>query len=116
MQRQPSFAYQAVYRYLSQWIDNAASDQEQRLPSLRELALRLKVSLSTTKYAYALLEDEGRIHSRPRQGYFTRAVAAPLPTAGADLLDNLYAQARQPDTWPCAAMPRRCCCPWSSRC
>ncbi|WP_265532271.1 aminotransferase-like domain-containing protein [Pseudomonas saponiphila] len=97
MQRQPSFAYQAVYRYLSQWIDNAASDQEQRLPSLRELAQRLKVSLSTTKYAYALLEDEGRIQSRPRQGYFTRALAAaPLPEAGADLLDNLYAQARQP--------------------
>ncbi|MCU1765150.1 PLP-dependent aminotransferase family protein [Pseudomonas protegens] len=97
MQRHPSFAYQAVYRYLSQWIDNAASDQEQRLPSLRELAQRLKVSLSTIKYAYALLEDEGRICSRPRQGYFTRALAAAtVPEAGEDLLDNLYAQARLP--------------------
>ena len=97
MQRHPSCAYQAVYRYLSQWIDNAASDQEQRLPSLRELAQRLKVSLSTIKYAYALLEDEGRICSRPRQGYFTRALAAAtVPEAGEDLLDNLYAQARLP--------------------
>ncbi|ROL80023.1 GntR family transcriptional regulator [Pseudomonas protegens] len=97
MSRDQPFAYQAVYRYLLQWLDSVASDQEQRLPSLRELALRLKVSLSTIKYAYALLEDEGRICSRPRQGYFTRAmVSAALPVAGPALLDDLYAHARQP--------------------
>nr|BFD44377.1 PLP-dependent aminotransferase family protein [Pseudomonas sp. FFPRI_1] len=91
------FAYQAVYRYLLQWIDNAGPGEEQRLPSLRELAQRLDVSLSTTKYAYALLEDEGRIHSRPRQGYFTRvAPAVPLADTGRSLLDDLYAHARQP--------------------
>ncbi|NBF03651.1 aminotransferase class I/II-fold pyridoxal phosphate-dependent enzyme [Pseudomonas sp. Fl5BN2] len=97
MSREQPFAYQVVYRYLLQWLDSVASDQEQRLPSLRELAQRLKVSLSTTKYAYALLEDEGRICSRPRQGYFTRVRGpAPLTETGPALLDNLYAQARQP--------------------
>ncbi|MBK5537131.1 PLP-dependent aminotransferase family protein [Pseudomonas sp. TH05] len=96
MSRETPFAYQAVYRYLVEWIDNA-SEAEQRLPSLRALALRLKVSISTIKHAYALLEDQGRIQSRPKQGYF-RVPLAPsqLPVDGPSLIDSVYAQARQP--------------------
>jgi hypothetical protein len=32
---QSSYTYQAVYRYLLDWIEAAPSDVEQRLPSLR---------------------------------------------------------------------------------
>jgi DNA-binding transcriptional MocR family regulator len=89
------FAYQAVYRYLVEWIDVAQGGQ--KLPSLRQLALRLGVSVSTTKYAYALLEDEGRIYAKPKLGYFIRSTPAPLPTENApDLLDQVFASARQP--------------------
>lgn len=95
MARTGSFAYQTVYRYLLEWLDSAGA--EQRLPSLRALALRLNVSVSTTKYAYALLEDEGRIYAKPKQGYFSRpALITRLEPHGRSLLENVYAYARQP--------------------
>ncbi|MCB2253158.1 PLP-dependent aminotransferase family protein [Pseudomonas chlororaphis] len=95
MSREKPFAYQAVYRYLVEWLDGACA-VEQRLPSLRALALRLKVSVSTTKYAYGLLEDEGRIYARPKQGYFSRPVPAPGLATDTDLAERVYAYARQP--------------------
>ncbi|MFJ4246621.1 PLP-dependent aminotransferase family protein [Pseudomonas sp. NPDC089741] len=95
--RDTSFAYQAVYHYLIGLIEAASGAGEQKLPSLRQLALRLGVSVSTTKYAYALLEDEGRIYAKAKFGYFTRAVAsAPLSATSASLLDSVFASARQP--------------------
>lgn len=59
-QRETDFAYQAVYRYLTSLISEPVSDRRVRLPSLRELAERLGVSISTIQYAYSLLEKEGR--------------------------------------------------------
>ncbi|MGX5794937.1 aminotransferase-like domain-containing protein [Pseudomonas sp. E2-15] len=91
------FAYQAVYRYLVELIDAGPTQGERKLPSLRQLAARLGVSVSTTKYAYALLEDEGRIYAKPKFGYFTRSLPAPLLTQGSpSLLDQVFAHARQP--------------------
>jgi len=92
-----AFAYQEVYHYLLGLIEAASGTTEQKLPSLRQLALRLGVSVSTTKYAYALLEDEGRIHARARFGYFTRSMpAAPVAASSGNLLDSVFASARQP--------------------
>ena len=91
------FAYQAVYRYLVELIAASPAHPEQKLPSLRQLAQRLGVSVSTTKYAYALLEDEGRIVARPKFGYFIKAPPAPLPEEDApSLLDQAFACARTP--------------------
>ncbi|MGR3886358.1 aminotransferase-like domain-containing protein [Pseudomonas sp. 1152_12] len=92
-----AFAYQAVYRYLVELIEAGPVDVERKLPSLRQLAKRLGVSVSTTKYAYALLEDEGRIYAKPKFGYFTRLLPAPLLIEGSPcLLDLVFANARQP--------------------
>ncbi|BBP70560.1 GntR family transcriptional regulator [Pseudomonas sp. Seg1] len=92
-----TFAYQAVYRYLVGLIETTSVKGEQKLPSLRQLAQRLSVSVSTTKYAYALLEDEGRIYARPKLGYFTRSTPAPLPNdRSTNLLDSAFFNARQP--------------------
>jgi DNA-binding transcriptional MocR family regulator len=90
------FAYQAVYRYLVELIDASPSSGERKLPSLRQLAERLGVSVSTTKYAYALLEDEGRIYARPKQGYFIRAMISTATSTETNLLDQVFANARQP--------------------
>jgi DNA-binding transcriptional MocR family regulator len=49
--RETDFAYQAVYRYLAQLIDEPVNDARVRLPSLRQLAERLNVSISTIQYA-----------------------------------------------------------------
>lgn len=91
------FAYQAVYRYLVELIAASPAQPEQKLPSLRQLAQRLGVSVSTTKYAYALLEDEGRIVARPKFGYFIKAAPAPpLESDTPSLLDQAFAHARTP--------------------
>lgn len=84
------FAYRKVYRYLEALIEQAAGVGTCRLPSLRELSRRLRVSLATVQSAYSLLEEEGRVHCLPRSGYYVQnggkdqAVALarqpPLPT------------------------------------
>ncbi|MFV3290497.1 aminotransferase class I/II-fold pyridoxal phosphate-dependent enzyme [Pseudomonas sp. NY11955] len=66
------FAYRKVYRYLEALIDQAVSDDLHRLPSLRALSRRLRVSLATVQSAYSLLEEEGRVHCRPRSGYYVQ--------------------------------------------
>lgn len=49
-----------------------------RLPSIRRLALALKVSPSTVVEAYERLVAEGAIHSRPGSGFYVASQAAPL--------------------------------------
>jgi DNA-binding transcriptional MocR family regulator len=66
------FAYQVVYRYLVALIDEAERGGQPRLPSLRALSRRLRVSLATVQAAYSLLEHEGRVRSVPKSGYFAQ--------------------------------------------
>lgn len=43
---------------------------EEKLPSKRELAEHLSISVITVENAYAMLEEEGYIHSKPRSGFY----------------------------------------------
>ncbi|AMS21891.1 GntR family transcriptional regulator [Pseudomonas synxantha] len=96
-ERQADFAYQAVYRYMINLINEVSLETPVKLPSLRQLSTRLNVSISTIQYAYSLLEKEGRVYSVAKSGYFAWPVAAnPQLMAGADLLERLYAAARRP--------------------
>lgn len=96
-ERRVDFAYQAVYRYMINLINDVSTDARVKLPSLRQLAGRLNVSISTVQYAYSLLEKEGRIYSVAKSGYYAWPLSAnPLAGAGGDLLDRLYAAARRP--------------------
>ncbi len=89
------FAYQAVYRYLTQLISEPSNQGPVRLPSLRQLAERLNVSISTIQYAYALLEKEGRVYSVAKSGYFAQATSTIMPPGrGSDLLETVYVNAR----------------------
>jgi DNA-binding transcriptional MocR family regulator len=95
--RETDFAYQAVYRYLTTLINELGADARVRMPSLRQLADRLNVSISTIQYAYSLLEKEGRVYSIAKSGYY----ALPVPCVGTlgggnDLLETLYVNARRP--------------------
>lgn len=67
------FAYRKVYRYLEALIDEAPIAGPCRLPSLRALSRRLRVSLATVQSAYSLLEEEGRVRCLPRSGYYVQA-------------------------------------------
>src|SRR5471032_3071831 len=92
------FAYQAVYRYLVSLISEVETDARVRLPSLRQLAVRLNVSISTIQYAYSLLEKEGRVYSVAKSGYYSLPVASMGPmTSGNDLLETVYAYASRPE-------------------
>ncbi|WP_085683702.1 MULTISPECIES: PLP-dependent aminotransferase family protein [unclassified Pseudomonas] len=93
--RETDFAYQAVYRYLTQLINEPGNQGAIRLPSLRQLAERLSVSISTIQYAYALLEKEGRVYSVAKSGYFAQPTSAFMtPGRGGDLLETVYVNAR----------------------
>jgi DNA-binding transcriptional MocR family regulator len=92
------FAYQMVYRYLLRLTNELSAGPAVRLPSLRLLARRLRVSISTVQSAYSLLEKEGRICSVPKSGYF--ALPNPrhdVPLEGDDLFTRFHAGARRPD-------------------
>ncbi len=54
-----------------------------RLPSIRQLAAKMKVSPSTVVEAYARLAAEGTIRSRPGSGYYVARATAPLVLAEA---------------------------------
>jgi DNA-binding transcriptional MocR family regulator len=96
--RQTDFAYQAVYRYLISLISEVGTDARVKLPSLRQLADRLNVSISTIQYAYSLLEKEGRIYSVAKSGYYALPVSSNSTfSSGNDLLETLYLSARRAD-------------------
>lgn len=96
-ERQADFAYQAVYRYIISLIGEVSTDARVKLPSLRQLATRLSVSISTIQYAYSLLEKEGRVYSVAKSGYYAWPIPTQPPTwTGGDLLDRVYAAARRP--------------------
>ncbi|AMW83784.1 hypothetical protein AK972_2984 [Pseudomonas yamanorum] len=95
--RQTDFAYQAVYRYMINLINEVGTDARVKLPSLRQLSERLNVSISTIQYAYSLLEKEGRVYSVAKSGYYAWPVLNKPPgSSGGDLLERLYAGARRP--------------------
>ncbi|MGE1155220.1 PLP-dependent aminotransferase family protein [Pseudomonas kitaguniensis] len=91
------FAYQAVYRYMINLINEVSTDTRVKLPSLRQLSLRLNVSISTIQYAYSLLEKEGRVYSVAKSGYYVWPLASnPMAMPSGDLLERLYVAARRP--------------------
>ncbi|MBT2341178.1 MULTISPECIES: aminotransferase-like domain-containing protein [Pseudomonas] len=95
--RETDFAYQAVYRYLTTLINELGVDTRVRLPSLRQLAERLNVSISTIQYAYSLLEKEGRVYSIAKSGYYALPVPCVANLGGdGDLLETLYVNVRRP--------------------
>jgi DNA-binding transcriptional MocR family regulator len=98
MDNKTDFAYQMVYRYLLRLTNEISTGPAVRLPSLRLLARRLRVSISTVQNAYSLLEREGRICSVPKSGYY--ALPNPChdaPCEGDDVFTRFHAGARRTD-------------------
>lgn len=93
---QPGFAYQSVYRYLSALIDAGEPGVPFKLPSLRLLAERLGVSVSTIQTGYTMLEREGRVYAVAKSGYYARPSASSAPARdGADLLQRIQTAQRR---------------------
>ena len=62
--------YDQIYAQIRQLILSGRLAEGEALPSLRELARELRISVITTKRAYEDLERDGFIHSVPGKGSF----------------------------------------------
>jgi GntR family transcriptional regulator/MocR family aminotransferase len=62
--------YEQLYAAVAGAIREGALRHGEKLPSKRELCVRLGVSRSTVEAAYELLLAEGYVESRPRSGYY----------------------------------------------
>ncbi|MEI9431809.1 aminotransferase-like domain-containing protein [Mesorhizobium sp. Cs1299R1N3] len=71
--------YQQLAESLATPIRAGTFTRGERLPSVRELAGRRRVSIGTVLQAYRVLEDARLIEARPRSGYFVAARPASLP-------------------------------------
>ena len=80
--------YQQIQCFLREQIQSGALLPETRLPASRELSTSLGVSRVTVTNAYAELEAEGLVNSRPGSGTFVSPPPAELPEPSSDHLSN----------------------------
>lgn len=74
--------YEYLYRCIKADISSGVLTADDRLPSKRQLADHLGVSLITVEGAYRQLLAEGYIYTRPRRGYYVSSLPA-LPVSAA---------------------------------
>jgi len=74
IQRKDSpFLYRQIITMIREMQDASVLRPGDRLPSLRSLSQKLRVSIPTVRQAYAELERQEVIEARPKSGYFLRA-------------------------------------------
>lgn len=69
------YLYQHIGKLIRDQIQSHALMPGDRLPSIRQMSLRMKVSIGTVQQAYAHLEDQGLIFPRRGSGYYVKARA-----------------------------------------
>jgi len=70
----PEPLYKQVTDQIKDAIAAGTMKPEEKLPSIREMSRELNISMITTKRAYADLENEGYIFTRPGLGSFVADV------------------------------------------
>lgn len=88
-----------VTRYLLQEFDNPDIKHGSRLPSNRELAQRLQVSVPTIQSVLRKLSQEGRVHTRRGSGTFLISRSASATPNHGTLKIMVAAQFDQPNAW-----------------
>ena len=68
--RSGSPIYDQIYTQIKNQIISGELEADQALPSIRNLAKDLRISVITTKRAYEELEREGLIYTLPAKGCF----------------------------------------------
>lgn len=67
------YRYTMVGKNILDLIESGALKPGDRIPSLRNMGARMRVSVTTVLQAYMDLESEGVIESRPKSGFFVNA-------------------------------------------
>ena len=65
--------YDQIYSQIKEQILNGTLEEDAPLPSIRNLAKDLRISVITTKRAYEELEKSGLIYTAPGRGSFVSA-------------------------------------------
>lgn len=81
--------YVQLREQILQAIGDGTLSPEARLPTMREVAVALKVDLNTVQRAYASLEREGVLETLRGRGTFVRAAPPVEPAHRAARLDDL---------------------------
>lgn len=93
--------YEQIVRQIKTQIIRGSLLPDQALPSIRNLAKDLRISVITTKRAYDELEKEGFIYSIPAKGFFVSPQNTQLiREENLKKIENLLAEA--------AALGRQC--------
>jgi DNA-binding FadR family transcriptional regulator len=92
--------YELIAERLLGWIREGTLSVGDRLPSERELAIRLGVSRSSVREAIGALQVEGVVHTKPGAGSFVAAAPSELAIAGSS-------SAPRPDASPFAVLDAR---------
>jgi GntR family transcriptional regulator len=66
--------YEQIYEEFVKLISNKVLKQDERLPSVRELASSIRINPNTIQRAYKLLESKNFIYSVPGKGNFVSKI------------------------------------------
>ena len=72
-----------------QYIRAGIYAPDEKLPSVRELAVELKVNPNTIAKVYSALEEEGRIYSLAKKGYYVAGEKVDRERAREDIKKEL---------------------------
>src|SRR5699024_1470028 len=68
------YKYRQIYDSLKEMIISGKIPRDYKLPSKRELAKDLNVSVNSVATAYEQLIAEGYVHTIEKKGYYTEAI------------------------------------------
>jgi DNA-binding transcriptional MocR family regulator len=71
-----TYLYEDVALKISDLIQDGSLKPGERVPSIRGLRSKLRVSLNTVLQAYMLLDSKGLIEARPQSGFYVKAPSA----------------------------------------
>ena len=77
--------YSQLYSAVRSSIEKGEIAAGERLPSKRELASHLKISVVTVESAYSQLCAEGYIHSKPGSGFYAEKIQSRLASENMDI-------------------------------
>jgi DNA-binding transcriptional MocR family regulator len=72
-----SYLYEQVEGLVKGMIDDGVLKAGERVPSIRAMSRKARVSMATVMQAYLALENKGYVESRPKSGFYVRPRRGP---------------------------------------
>ncbi|MEM6985193.1 MAG: PLP-dependent aminotransferase family protein [Pseudomonadota bacterium] len=114
MQEDGKHLYEKVAEVVGNMVQRGTLRPGDKVPSLRALSRKLKVSVATVMQAYLVLENRGMIESRPQSGFYVKVSReklrpprqkrnrsqSPRKVQFGNTVETIFALANQPDVVP----------------